>query len=132
VSFLTKEQIIAAQDRQFMEVDVPEWGGKVRLVSFDADQAMQHSDLMQRRKEGKPGPNPISLMLAASIVDADGSPLFKGKDIEALGKKSPAVLMRLVEAVSKLNNLGKDETPEGEKTEEEGPAGNSGANQSAA
>lgn len=103
MSFLTKEQIIAAQDRQFREVDVPEWGGKIRLASFDADQALHHSELLRKRSEGKEVPNPISAMLAASIVDEKGNRLFTEKDMAELGKKSPTVLSRLVDAVRELN-----------------------------
>lgn len=103
MSFLTKDQIIAAQDRRYKEVEVPEWNGKVRLASFDADQALNHTELMNNRREGKPGPNPISAMLAASIVDESGNRIFTEKDMNELGKKSPTVLSRLVEAVRELN-----------------------------
>lgn len=108
--YLSKEQILAAQDRRYVEVDVPEWGGKVRLASFDADQALLHSELLRKRREGLAGPNPISAMLAASIVDEKGNRMFSDKEMDAFGRKSPAVLSRLVTKLRELNDS-EDEEP---------------------
>lgn len=113
--FLTKEQILAAQDRRYAEVDVPEWGGKIRLQSLDADQTLKHERMLKKSDEKN---NPLTSMLAASIVDQDGKLLFDEKDLIALGKKSPKVLVRLIDEMKKLNKDEKDE--KGEEEDEEG------------
>lgn len=116
-SYLTKDQILAAQDRQYKEVEVKEWGGFVRLQSLDADAALQQEAIGKKREKGDATANPLTSMLAASIVDAQGNTLFTEKDVAALGKKSPAVLVRLINEVKELNKLGDAEE------------GNSGASQ---
>lgn len=108
--YLTREQILAAQDRKYVEVDVPEWGGKVRLQSLSADETLYHEALSKRRQQGDLKVNPLTSMLAASIVDEHGNLLFTEKDLAALGKKSPSALIRLINAVKELNKV---EVPEG-------------------
>ena len=108
MSFLTREAIIAAQDRKFVEVDVPEWGGTVRLRSLDAEQALHQETVIAKRQKGDAKANPLASMLSASIVDGAGAPLFTEKDMHELGKKNPGVLIRLVKAANDLNQLGAD------------------------
>lgn len=114
MQFLTKQQIIEAQDRRYAEVDVPEWGGKVRLTSLTADQQMKHEQMV---KKGDTKVNPLTSMLAASIVDEKGELIFNEKDMAELGKKSPKVLVRLLAAMKELN-----------KNDEDDKKGNSEAN----
>jgi len=101
--FLTKQQITEAQDRKFVEVEVPEWGGTVRLASLNADDAVEQEALVRKSKEGVPAVNPLTTLLAASIVDSEGNRLFSQSELAALGKRSPRILARLVTAVQKLN-----------------------------
>lgn len=109
--FLTREQIIAAQDRRFAEVHVPEWNGQVRLASLDADAALKYDALNRKRDAGDLSANPLTFVVARSIVDANGCEVFTDRDMEQLGKKSPAVLARLIMEVKKLNEM--EVTPSG-------------------
>ena len=103
--FLNREQIIAAEDRTFVDVDVPEWGGTVRLRSLDADQLLHQESVASKRQKGDLKVNPISHLLSVSLVDDAGRALFSEKDLGELGRKSPGVLMRLVKAVNDLNKF---------------------------
>ncbi len=116
MSFLNREQIIGAADRQYVEVDVPEWGGTVRLRSLDAEQALHQEVLVKKRNAGDLKINPLAAILSVSIVDASGTPLFNDKDMNELGKKSPAILIRLVKAVNTLNKLEEDVSGDSEGT----------------
>jgi hypothetical protein len=119
---LSKEQIIAAQDRRYIEVDVPEWGGKVRLASLDADQSLKHEQmLLKLQKTGDTKSNPLVAMLADSIVNDQGDRVFDAQTMATLGKKNPVALRRLIAAMKKLNNQ-----------EEDGGEGNASATQDAA
>ena len=109
MSFLTRDQIVDAQDRKYVDVEVPEWKGKVRLASLDADQSLKQEALLRRRQAGDANVNPLTSILAASIVGEDGNQLFTEKDLAALGKKSPAVLLRLASEVKKLNKLDQED-----------------------
>jgi hypothetical protein len=104
MSFLSKDQILAAQDRQYAEVDVPEWGGKVRLSSLTARQSLELDAVTKKFQEGKVA-DPIGPLLVACIVDADGKPIFTKDDLDGLGKKNPAVILRLAEHIKKLNGI---------------------------
>ncbi len=117
---LNREQIIAAADRAFVEIDCPEWGGKVRLRSLDAEQSLHYESVVAKRAKGDLKVNPISAVLAVSIVDEAGVPLFNDKDMHEIGKKHPGVLTRLMHAVGKLNKIEEDAAGNSEGTPAEG------------
>jgi hypothetical protein len=119
MNFLTREQIVAAQDRKFLELDVPEWGGRVRLASFTADEALRQEALVKKRAAGDDTINPVTEMLSASIVDANDKPLFTAEDMAALGKKSPNVLVRLMKRVKKLNVIKDDDAGNSEASQDD-------------
>ncbi len=112
MSFLTREAIIAAQDRKYAVVEVPEWGGTVRLRSLDAAQALHQETVVSKRQKGDAKVNPLASILAVSIIDENGAQLFNEKDMHELDKKNPGVLIRLVGELKKLNQL--DSTEVGE------------------
>jgi len=105
---LTREQILGASDRSSEDVEVPEWGGTVRVSAMSGAQrdAFEASLL----HNGKPDVRNAHAKLAAvCIVDEDGKPLFSQADVEALGQKSAAALSRVVTAARRLNRLGESE-----------------------
>lgn len=115
-NFLSKAQIIAAQDRRYTEVDVPEWGGKVRLASLDADSSLKAERMIGKDTKD----NPLSALLSYAIVDENGDRIFDEKSMEALGKKNPTVLVRLVEAMKALNKTEEKEKGNSEASPTEG------------
>lgn len=120
MSFLTKQDIINAPDRVFDEVEVPEWGGKVRIASFTADQALRYGDVQRLRSEGKSSQNPLTLMLVMCIVDENGNQLFDEKDLEALGKRSTEALLRVVKAVREINKTKEGNDPKADSASQQG------------
>lgn len=103
---LSREQILAAQDLLFEEIEVPEWGGTVRIkVMSGTDRDAFETQVRDRVKLGQLGENLRALMVACSVVDEGGKLLFGAADIEALGAKSWMALDRVVMASAKLNRL---------------------------
>lgn len=106
---LTKEQILSATDRKFKVIDVPEWGGTVRVAQISVADRLNLQLLQQekREKEGdKAGVGALILGLCAlSIVDEQGTRLFSDEDIEALGKKSAAAIDKIFDAADELNGI---------------------------
>lgn len=105
---LTRDQILAADDRRSEVVEVPEWGGSVRVVAMSGTQrdAFEMSLLVN----GKPDPtNARAKLVAASVVDDSGAPVFTAGDIEALGRKNAAALSRIVEVARRLSAIGEAE-----------------------
>lgn len=95
---LTKAQILKAKDCETRVVDVPEWGGQVILKALDAGTVMELTD----QAGGDPQQAGMA-MLALSMVDEKGEPLFSMDDLDGLRKKSYSVILRLLNEVQDLN-----------------------------
>ena len=112
MSFLTKDQILGADDRGTEPVDVPEWGGKVLVRGMTGKDRADYiaSTVLIRGKQTAPDmSNMQAKLVARCIVGDDGARLFADQDIEALGEKSAAALERVFEVASKLSGLTDDD-----------------------
>jgi len=126
MSFLTKEQILAAEDIPFRDEPVPEWSklnggsGMVRVAGLSAKEASTFSsklvsvDGKGQVKELKMD-NFLAELLARTLVDENFEPLFSEADIEALGKKSAAVMKRLGDIAMELSGLSEKAVEEAAK-----------------
>lgn len=105
MAYLTKEAILAAEDRKFVDVEVPEWGGTVRIgtMTAAARDRFELTLIKHRRSEGDTSIR--AALVAACAVDEKGDPLFTASDLERLAAKSAAALGRLFDAASDLNVL---------------------------
>lgn len=129
--YLTKEAILAADDVQFEDVDVPEWGGKVRVRSLAG---IERDALEASMIEGKGKNANVNLanlrakLVARSIVDEDGKRVFEDQDIAALGRKSAAALNRVYEVAQRLSGITQEDVDELTKNSEAAPSEGSGSN----
>lgn len=107
MSVLTKADILGADDRKPVEVEVPEWGGTVlvALMSGEARDCFEFESY-QSRQRGEPAVNLRARIAARCMVDADGNRLFGESDIDALGKKSGAALDRVFDVACRVNKIG--------------------------
>lgn len=128
MSRLTRDAIFAAQDRAFEDVDVPEWGGSVRIAVItgsDRD-AYEASMYDMKGKEIKLNRDDMrAKLLARAIVDEDLKRIFTDADIRELGKKSSKVIDRLFTVAQRLNGMTDESVKELEKNSESGGAGSS-------
>lgn len=109
---LTKDQILAADDRPRELVPVPEWGGEVyvQTMSGRARDAWEASIVT---KDGTPVLEDMRAKLAvACMVDEHGATLFTPADVAALSKKSASALQRVVEVAQRLNRIGQQDLEE--------------------
>lgn len=103
---LSREQILAAQDRGREEVPVPEWGGTV-FVSVMSGRARDAWEAGLVNADREPVFDDMSAKLAAAcITDAEGRLIFTAEDVAALSEKSAAALHRIVAVARRLNRLG--------------------------
>lgn len=113
--YLTKEQILAVDDLQAEDVQVPEWGGTVRVRCMTGVER----DAFERSNIGEDGKQDISnfraKLVARSIVDEHGNRLFSDADIEALGRKSIKALGRCFDVAMRLSAVTDDAVEELEK-----------------
>lgn len=104
---LTRDLILAANDRPTEEVDVPEWGGtvKVRALSCDQKDTLDAS-LSKIGPDGKSTTDMThwrASMLVLGIVDEDGKSMFSLADVTVMGTKSPAAADRVIEVLLRLS-----------------------------
>ena len=108
MSLLSKTAILAAQDLQTEDVEVPEWGGAVRVRSFtgrerDAFEAsMVRGDGRDRRVDLT---NMRARLVGLTVIDESGQRLFTDEEADLLGAKSGAALDRIFAIAQKLNGL---------------------------
>jgi hypothetical protein len=100
MALLTKDQIITSNDRESQTVEVPEWGGEVRIMAVTP--AVLREVRNTAPKSGTDETFGYRLMVK-SIVDENGNPIFTQEDVAALEGKSEAALKRVMEAINELN-----------------------------
>ena len=109
---LTREQIAAADDRPERVVEVPEWGGAIRIKALslrawqDAmDEATNGNGKIDERKASV-------LTLMGAIVE----PQLEAADIELLRSKSTTVVGRLMGEIASLSGIDEETLKEAEAT----------------
>ena len=82
---LSKEQIFAAQDLQSIDVDVPEWGGQVKVKAMSAIDRINFEKCQKDMHESEL----ILQIVLLTCVDDKGERLFSNDDLVQLQQKSP-------------------------------------------
>jgi hypothetical protein len=100
---ILRNTILAVRDLKTEVVPVPEWGVSVTI-------GVMPGTTRDAFVESVTGPMAASLfratLLAYTIVDEAGKPVFTLDDVAALQKKSPDVTSRLVDVALQLNKMG--------------------------
>lgn len=122
MALLSKADIVAADDIRHEDVDVPEWGGTVRVRGLTGAQrsAIEGTMMAARGQEVSMRVDMFARLrqklLAEAIVGEDNKPLLTEKEVAG---KSGRVLDRLFAKASELSGMDNDAVEE--------MAGNSGA-----
>lgn len=125
MGLLTKDQILGVVDLEHEDVEVPEWGGTVRvqmLTGAERDAFEQEIVTRQGKKVQMNLANVRARLVALCAVDGEGQRLFGDADVKALGRKSALALNRVFEVAQRINGLTEQDLEE--------LAGNSGSAQS--
>ena len=112
---LNKDQIKTVPDIETLDVEVPEWGGTVRLKSLTgAERDRFEAGVVQG--QGKSATvnmqNLRAKLVAQSVIGEDGKPLFTEADANWLGEKSAKALNRLFNAAQQLSGLSESDVKE--------------------
>ena len=99
---LNRDQILGATDFNFVEVDVPEWGGSVRLRGLSAAERDEFEASLGVTQDLT---NMRARLVVNCLVDETGNRLFKSSEAKELGKKSGTIINRLFEEVRKLSGM---------------------------
>jgi hypothetical protein len=124
-NLLSRDVILDADDLEYEDLEVKEWGGTVRVRALTGAErdAYEASMRQQRGKDFVANfANIRAKLVVRSVVDSDGERIFADNDAPALGKKSAAALDRVFEVASRLSRLSDEDVDE--------LAGKSGSDQS--
>lgn len=100
---LTADQILGASDIIARTVDVPEWGGPVR-VRMMTSAARDRFEAEMAARKGDMG-NFRARLAVRCICDEQGKLLFRDDQAEALGEKSAAAINRVFVVATELNHF---------------------------
>ena len=106
---------------KFEEVDVPEWGGKirVRMMTGTERDSFEQSIMKAEGKEFvRDMTNMRAKLLVRTICDADNKRVFGDKDVDVIGGKAASALEKIFEAAQRLNKLSASDAEELEKNSE--------------
>lgn len=113
---LSREQILSTDDSNTELVDVPQWGGSVRVRSLTG----RERDRLEASMIGKNGKadatrglaNFRARLVAASVIDDNAAPMFTEADIDALAGRSAAALDTIAQAAMRLSGLSESDVEE--------------------
>jgi hypothetical protein len=111
---LTRDAILAADDLKHEDVEVPEWGGTVRvreLTATERDQVESGTVNLSVGADGKPQADVNQSIMesfrarlaAYSIIDEAGARLFTDQDMILLGRKSSSAMQRVFNVAMRLS-----------------------------
>lgn len=115
MTYLSADEILGAVDLPAEDVDVPEWGGTVRVRGLNgAERDKFEAAFAAAGKDKAKGYEMVRARLAAAcIVDESGKRLFHGDAVtRRLGEKSAVALNRVFEVASRLSGLSEEDAEE--------------------
>jgi hypothetical protein len=115
---LSREEILGANDLPTEEVPTPEWfaNGAVLVRALTASEWIEVGRLTMHRSDATDDDKMLDLMIkipALCIVDEHGQRLFTDGDLDALGKKNPLPLKRIMDVVQRLSDLDQGDAKKG-------------------
>lgn len=108
MTLLTREQIVEVDDAQFEDIDVPEWGGQVRVLGMTGTQRDSYEASILEQKGGERRvvlANARAKLVQRCLVGEDMRPLFTPDDVRALGRKSAIALERVFDKARALSGM---------------------------
>ena len=116
MALLSKEDILGINDRKYVEVAVPEWGGSVLVRSLTGRERDEFEASTVETKGNKASQNFVNFrarLVSLCIVDENKQRMFKTRvEIDALGNKSVAALQRVFNKCQELNGLSDEDVDE--------------------
>lgn len=118
---LGREAILAATSLKTEDVEVPEWGGTVRVRELTGTELDAYQASMRQQKGKNYVLNEANIrakLVVRSVVGDEGERLFSDQDAAALGKLSAAALDRVFEVAARLSRISDEDVEEMAKNSE--------------
>lgn len=115
---LSKKDILSVDDREYVEMEVTEWGGSIRIYVMSLRERMVLEGLVGKKAEKKnvkadktsSEQEKIMYLLRICLKDKDGSNMFDENEVSMLLDKDSKVVYRIFEKCISVNNLGSANT----------------------
>jgi hypothetical protein len=114
-AFLSRDAILAADDIEYDTLEVPQWGGTVRVRALTGTERDAYEASMSQQRGKNYVRNLANIrakLVVKCVVDDDGVRIFTDQDAPALGKKSAAALDLIFEVAAKLSRLSEEDVDE--------------------
>ena len=98
---LDRASILQAQDIQTQEVQVPEWGGVIRVRSM----TLAERNEFARRATAEDKVIVSAWLVSVLAVDGDNAPLFRAEDVHELERRNFRAVDRVVQAILEVNGI---------------------------
>jgi hypothetical protein len=99
--FLSLDEILAKSDTQYEVLDVPQWGGKIRIGSLPGDEFVEWTEA----NEGEAKKTAGARIILKSLVDANGTRIGDLKKLEQMKKRDTSVINYVVQKILLLNGV---------------------------
>lgn len=135
MTLLNFDDIVASQDKEYQDVDVPEWGGTVRIATMSGEDRdrwelsmMQADDSSERGFKLNFDAYSRVRLVAMCLVDNNFSRIFTTtEEMDALAKKSGKVMDLLYDVAQRVNGITDSDIDDLEKNSVSVQNGDSGS-----
>ena len=134
MTLLNFDDIVDSQDKEYQDVDVPEWGGTVRIATMSGEDRdrwelsmMQADDSSERGFKLNFDAYSRVRLVAMCLVDDNFNRIFVTKEqIEKLSQKSGKVMDLLYDVAQRVNGITESDIDDLEKNSVSAQNGDSG------
>ena len=134
MTLLNFDDIVDSQDKEYQDVDVPEWGGTVRIATMSGEDRdrwelsmMQADDTSERGFKLNFDAYSRVRLVAMCLVDDNFNRIFVTKEqIERLSQKSGKVMDLLYDVAQRVNGITDEDIDDLEKNSVSAQNGDSG------
>lgn len=134
MTLLNFDDIVDSQDKEYQDVDVPEWGGTVRIATMSGEDRdrwelsmMQADDSSERGFKLNFDAYSRVRLVAMCLVDDNFNRIFVTKEqIERLSQKSGKVMDLLYDVAQRVNGITDEDIDDLEKNSVSAQNGDSG------
>lgn len=106
MGLLNKSAILGAEDLKHEDVEVPAWGGTVRVRMMTGAERDEFRQMAAQYEDGIPPVRFASTLLALTCIDEAGGRMFTLADIDALEAKSAGSIDIPAAVSMRLNGFG--------------------------
>lgn len=115
MTLLSKSDMLAANDEKHEYVEVPEWGGTVKIFAMSLSEHIEFEKLQSKSSGNTIDPDQIAFVLSVAIRDEEGKRLFTREEAMSLLDKNTQVVSRLFGKCAELSKVSSGEAGEKEK-----------------